>query len=145
MFLYLDTSALVKRYFEEQFSHVVLSKWDEARYIVTSSVAYAETLACFYRKKNESGLEDGMLKILNDSFQADWYSFIRVQVNDTLNPFIDRVMSGHSLRGFDGIHLASAIMIRETVSRETIFACFDDRLNTAAGKYGLKTLNLERD
>jgi uncharacterized protein len=143
VFLYLDTSALVKRYFEEQFSNIVFSEWNEAQYIVTSSVAYAETLSCFYRKKNEFGLKEGHLKSLNDSFQTDWYSFIRVQVNDSLNPYVDRVMEGYGLRGFDGIHLASAILIWETVSRDIIFGCFDDQLNIAAEKHGLKTLNIE--
>jgi len=45
MILYLDTSALVKKYFKETGSDEVISKWQEATGIITSSVAYAESLA----------------------------------------------------------------------------------------------------
>ena len=51
MILYLDTSALVKRYFLEPQSDGLLSRWVQAEIVVTSSVAYAETVASFFAKK----------------------------------------------------------------------------------------------
>ena len=53
MILYFDTSALVKRYFHEPYSDEVISKWKDADEILTSSVAYAETMASIYRKKRD--------------------------------------------------------------------------------------------
>jgi predicted nucleic acid-binding protein len=44
MILYLDTSALVKRYFEEKYSTEVIRAWESALAISTSAVAYAEGL-----------------------------------------------------------------------------------------------------
>jgi len=76
--LYLDTSALVKRYFKEPYSDQVIAKWQEATEIVTSSVAYAETLAAIYRKKRESALKDNLVKEIADALRADWNSFIRI-------------------------------------------------------------------
>jgi len=141
MILYLDTSALVKRYFHEPYSDDVISGWKAATQIVTSFVAYAETMASIYRKKRESNLGDTLINKIADSFQRDWESFIRVEVNDKLSEYINRIVKKYPLRGFDAIHLASAIVIHERVSEDFIFACFDDRLVDAAQFEGLETFS----
>ena len=66
MILYLDTSALIKKYFREDGSDSVISKWKEATGIVTSSVAYAEALASIYRKQREAKFgKDKLVELLN--------------------------------------------------------------------------------
>jgi predicted nucleic acid-binding protein len=132
MILYLDTSALVKRYFLEPYSDEVISRWKSAAQLVTSSVSYAETMAAMYRKKREQGLGGPLIRRIAASFRRDWESFVRVEVNDELNGYIDRVVAGYPLRGFDAIHLASAIVIRERLPEDFVFACFDERLLLAA-------------
>ena len=139
MVLYLDTSALVKRYFREPYSDEVISRWHSATQIATSSVAYSETMASVYRKKREADLADGLIRKIVASFHRDWATFIRVEVNDGLNEYIDRVVEGHSLRGFDAIHLASAKVIQEKLPENFVFVCFDDRLTLAAQSEGLET------
>ena len=139
MILYLDTSALVKRYFREPFSEDILSRWQAAAQIVTSSVAYAEATASIYRKKREGTLKDRFIQEVLDSFHRDWKSFIRVEVTDELNGYIDRAVEGYPLRGFDAIHLASAMVIHERLPEDFVFACFDDRLSRAARSEGLET------
>ena len=129
----------MKRYFREPFSDEVISAWQSAAQIATSSVAYAETMASVYRKKREADLEDMWIRKIVDSFHRDWESFIRVEVNDELNEYIDRVVKEYSLRGFDAIHLASAIVIREKLPENFLFACFDNRLALAAELEGLET------
>lgn len=62
MILYLDTSALVKRYFREAYTDDIISKWKSANQIVTSFVAYAETMAGIYRKKREADLDKALLR-----------------------------------------------------------------------------------
>ena len=139
MILYLDTSALVKRYFQEPYSDDVISRWKSATQIVTSFVAYAETMASMYRKKREADLADALIRKIADSFHRDWEGFIRVEVNGELNGYIDRVVEGYPLRGFDAIHLASAMVIHERLPEDFVFACFDDRLASAAQSEGLET------
>jgi len=139
MILYLDTSALVKRYFEEQQSDELICKWKQAEEIVTSSVAYAETVASFYRKKRETNLKEQVIgKILN-SFRDEWKSFIRVQVSAKLNEVVDQVIERYPLRGFDAIHLASATLMRKALPEDFLFACFDQRLSMAAKDEGFNT------
>jgi len=139
MILYLDTSALVKRYFKEEYSEEVVSRWQQAEEIVTSSVAYAETMASFYRKTREVKLSHGFIGEITELFRADWGSFIRVEVNDELNRYIDMVIRKHPLRGFDAIHLASALVIHERLPEDFLFVCFDNKLALAAHEEGLIT------
>ena len=47
MILYLDTSALVKRYVEEEGTELVDKLWESAEAVTTSVVAFAEALAAF--------------------------------------------------------------------------------------------------
>lgn len=140
MILYLDTSALLRRYFKELGSTEIISKWKEAMGIATSSVAYAETMASFHRKKREINMNGKVFGTILNSFQKDWTSFIRLEVTDDLTESIDRIVANYPLRGFDAIHLASALMIHERIPEHFVFACFDRMLIQAAQTEGLKTL-----
>jgi predicted nucleic acid-binding protein len=136
----MDTSALLKKYFKESGSNDVISGWKDAYGIVTSSVAYAETVAAIHRKMREiGGKMKGLAKVL-ETFKKDWISFIRVEVNDNLNRTIDRIVADHPLRGFDAIHLASALITHENIPEAFYFACFDQKLLAAARKEGLQAL-----
>jgi predicted nucleic acid-binding protein len=141
MILYLDTSALVKKYFEEKHSSEVISAWKSAQGIATSAVAYAETLAAVYRKAAEARIRKPILANVVSSFQADWASLIVVAVDNNLNETIHRVVARHGLRGFDAIHLASALAVDTVVSDQFFFACYDERLRQAARAEGLEPLS----
>ena len=54
---------------------------------------------------------------------------------------IDRVVERYPLRGFDAIHLASAMVIHERLPEDFVFACFDDSLVSAARSEQLETLS----
>ncbi len=138
MILYLDTSALVKRYFREPFSDEVVLRWKAATEIVISSVAYAEALASFYRKKRETGLKEAVARKVIEAFRLDWKSFIRIEVNEELDTYLDRALERYPLRGFDAIHLASAVLVREGLKEDILFVCFDQVLARAARKEGFE-------
>ena len=144
MILYLDTSALVKRYFQEPFSDEVITRWQTATGIVISSVAYAETLASFYRKKREADLKEAVVRKVIEAFRLDWQSFIRIEVNDELDEYLDRALKRYPLRGFDAIHLASAILVREGLREEILFVCFDQLLARAARKEGFEIFPFDK-
>jgi len=138
MILYLDTSALVKRYFLEEFSGDVIATWQSADQVVTSFVAYGETMACIYRKRC-GGMPPDTTRAIVSRFKNDWESFIRVKVNADLCGQIDKLVEAHPLRGFDAIHLASALLIQKRLPHHFLFACFDNRLRHAAASEGLET------
>lgn len=139
MILYLDTSAILKRYFQEPFSEDVATTWNSAEAIVSSSVAYAETMATIYRKEKEEDLESQIIQGTIEKFKNDWNSFIQVKVTNDLNRYLDDMLKKYALRGFDAIHLASAVTIYEKFPVDFFFACFDHRLNHAAKLEGLES------
>ena len=140
MILYLDTSALLKKYFKENGSNNVISLWKDSTAIITSAVTYAETLASIYRKRRESrDIDAHIFRAVLESFQKDWKSFIRVDVNEHLHEIINKLVADHPLRGFDAIHLASALLLHEKIENNFIFACYDKRLIAAAIEEGLET------
>jgi predicted nucleic acid-binding protein len=141
MILYLDTSAIVKKYFKEQGSVEVIRLWKKTSSIITSTAAYAETLAAIHRKKREmADIDQSIFKAIRIAFEKDWKSFIHVDVTSALNKTIKRVIVTHPLKGFDAIHLASALIVRQRIDEEFVFACYDKSLNKSAGKEGLITL-----
>ncbi len=140
MILYLDTSALVKKYVKELGSEEVIAHWIKAEGIVTSVVAYAEAVATLYRKKREGPLADIFFEKMHNSFQNDWKSLMKVNINKNLNEIIGSVLAKYDLRGFDAIHLASAKKIQAHIPKNFVFACYDLRLLEAAKLEGFSTL-----
>ena len=59
---------------------------------------------------------------------------------DELNDWIDKMVAHYPLRGFDAIHLASALIVHERLPEEFLFACYGNKLLQAAQLAGLKTL-----
>lgn len=138
MILYLDASALVKKYFKEAGSQEIVSLWKKAEAIITSSVTYAEVMASFFRKKREVFIEDQIFQSIIKTFHHDWQKFIIVAVNNELNEAIDRLVAIYPLHGFDALHLASALIIHASVPEDFLFACFDQKLSLAAAAENLK-------
>lgn len=140
MILYLDTSALVKRYFEEKYSSEVIRAWESALAISTSAVAYAELVAAVYRKAAEARARKSLIQRILRAFQEDWSSFVIVEADNRLNETIHKVIDSHNLRGFDAIHLASALAVGSVITDDFLFACYDERLRQAAQAEGLNTM-----
>lgn len=137
MILYCDTSALIKRYVEEEGTEIVDRLWSASLGIATSVVAFAETASTFSRKLREGILTEREYVTTLKMFKTDFDSFILVSVTPMLNSMIERLVMEYPLRGFDAIHLSSALMIKDSGSLPIQFACFDRTLNEAALKEGL--------
>lgn len=138
MILYCDTSALVKRYVEEEGTAKVDALWDEADEVATSIVAFAEGVAALSRRKREGVLSRAGYARTIPVFHEEHLRLFLVQITPHLNTVVRRLVEKYPLRGFDAIHLASALIIRDADKRDFLFACFDKRLNLAAKKEGLR-------
>jgi uncharacterized protein len=137
--LYFDSSALVKRYCAEEASEEVLASWRQAKVRSTSTVAYAEILAAIQRKVRLGGLASAGARKASRAIEQDWPGLLQVQVSDELRPAIRAVLRRHALRGFDAIHLASALLLRDRLAGEVGFLCYDQALAAAARKEGLSS------
>ena len=135
MTLYLDTTSLVKLYVTEAGSDVVGRLVGDANVVVTSVVAYAEMRAALARLRREGMLTASKLTSAKREFDGQWPTYLTLEATDSLCRAAGELAEKYSLRGFDGIHLASfAEVSRRAGADATRFSSFDDRLNQAAQK-----------
>ena len=137
MILYCDTSALIKRYVEEEGTELVDSLWSASADRATSVVAFAEIAAALSRKRREGVLTEKEYASTLKMCKNDYDSAILIPITPLLNETIERLVRLHPLRGFDAIHLSSALMFGDSGRIPVHFACFDRPLNEAALKEGL--------
>jgi predicted nucleic acid-binding protein len=135
--LYLDTSALVKLYFEEIGSAEVRKRVGSAAFVATSRVAYVETLSGLARKTREGTVSSTDRSRALKVFHQDWKQFFVVEVSDPVCRRAGELVNAHPLRSLDAIHLASALLVRERTEAVVEFAAFDRRLSHAAASEGL--------
>ena len=140
MILYLDTSALVKLYVREAGSTALRTHATKADVLATSVVAYAEARAAFARLKQSGLSSEARHQQRVRQLELDWEALLRVELGPDLLRSAGDLAEIYSLRGFDSIHLASALWLKARVSEPVDFAVFDQRLGAAASKAGLTTV-----
>lgn len=138
MMLYVDTSALVKLYVEEPLSQELSYAVDEAEAVATSLLAYTEAIAAFARARREVRLSPQEYRRVVDAFEEDWSRYITVEVTDRLVKTAGHLAASRTLRGYDALHLASALTLRERVPSSMMFVAFDRALSVAAKRESLR-------
>ena len=141
MILYLDTSALVKLYVPETDSDKLIQLVDAAEMPSTSRMAYAEARAAFARKRREQAVNLRDYRTLVQDLDNDWETFFIVDVSDPLIKRAGQLAETFALRGYDAVHLASAVIVAEQGSEAVMFACFDEKLSRAGRRQGLTVLS----
>ena len=137
MILYLDTSALVKLYVAETDSAMIKKLVDAAEMPSTSRIAYVEARAAFARKRRERAATLRDYRTVVEDFDNDWETFFIVDVSDALTKRAGQLAEKFALRGYDAVHLASAVIVGEQGNQAVRFACFDVKLSRAARGQGL--------
>ena len=149
--LYLDSSALLKRYVQEPGTDAVNLKVNEGltanREILISVVGYAEIFATFARLVRDHLLPKQEGDLLQQSFHDDWMvKLSQVDLTADVLAFVPGLVNNHPLRGADAIHLASALWLRDALRQGKSFgpnpgilefATSDRQLKTAAALEGL--------
>lgn len=90
---------------------------EEAESISTSVVAYAEARAALARKRREGVFSAEEHREAVDALNDDWEAFEKPEVTEDIVRVAGGVAEEHALRGFDAIHMASALTVR-AASRE---------------------------
>ena len=137
MILYLDTSALVKLYVEEPLSQELTAVVAEAEAVATSLLAYAESRAAFARARREARLSPQIYRRIVEAFVEDWPRYISVAITDGLVKDAGDLAASRALRGYDALHLASALSLRQQVTVSVTFLAFDRALSLAAKREAL--------
>lgn len=140
MIVYLDASALVKRYVAEPGSSEVAAAIAEAEVVGTSLVSRAETAAALAKAVRTATLTHEEAASALQVFRSEWLSLVRVQATELLVARADALAWELGLRGYDAVHLASALLWQDGMSEAVTLVTFDLRLWNAAGQRGLLLL-----
>ena len=138
MILYLDTSALVKLYVRERGSARLRGLIGKAQALATSVVAYAEARAAFARLRRSGLSRAAMHQRRLQQLDQDWDAWMRVELAPDVVRSAGDLADTYALRGFDAIHLASALWLKARTAEAVDFAAWDLRLGTAASKAGFQ-------
>lgn len=138
MRLYLDTSALVKLYVEEQGSGLVREIVQQSETVATSAIAYVEARAAFARRHRERHLSSGDYRRVIQEFNTDWGHYILLEVTDSLIRRAAECAESYALRAYDAIHVASSATLKERLSEQVLFASWDSNLLRAVRREGLE-------
>lgn len=132
MILYLDTSSLVKLYVREDDSDEVKALFDKARIVATSQVAYAEACAAFARKYRQGDFTNEQYHTVITNLQQHWGAYFALDVSWPVAKLAGVLAERHDLRGFDAIHLASALILKTRLGSTITFSSADHKLEDAA-------------
>jgi predicted nucleic acid-binding protein len=137
MIVYLDASALVKRYVAETGSAAVGKLIDQAEALGTSVISRAEVSAAFAKAVRLKFVTRDAAASAMKQFAADWPHFIRLQLTENLVARAASLAWEQGLRGYDAVHLATALVWHETVGQAVYVATFDRQLWQGAQATGL--------
>lgn len=140
MRLYLDTSALVKLYVDEEGSPLLRSAVDRAALVATSAIAYVEARAAFVRRRHEGGLSTGDYRRIVRDLDTDWDRYLVVEMTDSLIREGARLAEAYRIRAYDAVHLASAVTLYGRLAQIVVFASWDFEQEKAAKAEGLDLL-----
>jgi predicted nucleic acid-binding protein len=136
--LYLDASALVKRYVLERGSHEVIAQIAAAEAVATSLVSRAEVAAALARAVRLGVVASDGGRRAQRRFSREWPDLVRVPVTEALVSRADTLAWDHGLRGYDAVQLSAALTWQDSIGRDVVLATFDRQLWEAAPGAGLR-------
>jgi predicted nucleic acid-binding protein len=154
MMYYLDSSALAKLYIREPGSRR-LAEWVGGRTetgarsvsVCISRLGFPETMSAITRRRNEGLLTPTeAMKLWNavlSDFMGGARTYVVVDPTETIIGRAAILVANHGLRGYDAVHLASALRLQMDLrdGAQLVFVSADDRLNRAAAAERLSTAN----
>lgn len=135
---YFDSSALVKMLLDEDGRQVSRALWDAADATVTSRLAYPEVRSALAAALRSRRLDAGRYVLAKAEWRRLWSE---LRVIEPAPPVLDAagdLAESCTLRGFDAVHLASALQLGADVGGP-IMVAWDERLRAAAADFGLRT------
>jgi predicted nucleic acid-binding protein len=135
--LYLDASALVKRYVTEAGSKEVITLTDAAPVVATALVSRAEVAAALARAVRIGVLDLESGRRAQRRFSREWPDLVRVPVSEALVARAETLAWQHGLPGYDAVQFAAALTWRESIAEEVVLGTFDRQLWEVAPEEGL--------
>lgn len=128
MTLYLDSSALVKRYVKEVGSDSVVELMSRTNIYKMCRIGFVETVRAVALGGEPEDVE---------RMESHWTSVDVIEVDQVLAERAAQLAVEHRLRTLDALHLAAATAL---VDDHPTFVTWDVRLHRAAREEGLRTI-----
>lgn len=138
MILYLDASAIVKRYVAETRSKDVTALIDGAVAVVTLMVSRAEVAAALARAVRLGVLDEAGGRGAQRRFGREWPDFVRITITEALVARAEALAWDHVLRGYGAVQLAAALTWQDSIGQDVVLATFDQQLTKASEEAGLR-------
>lgn len=138
MIAYFDTSAFLKLVVEEVGSDQAIEIWHAAETPVSSVLLYPEGRAALAQAERLARLSRARGRDARAEFEALFADVGLVAASTDLLRRAGDLAQTHALRGYDAVHLASALAIADD---RTVMVTTDRHLRTAARNLGLATAN----
>lgn len=139
MILYLDSSALVKRYVVEIGSQEVVEAIAQADITGTVVITRAEVAAALAKAVRMAALTQDEAQTCLERFRRDWPQLVRTRVTEATVARADQLAWQFQLRSYDAVHLAAAVLWQDALGELVTLATFDLKLRQAAAQSGLLT------
>ncbi|MDK9719005.1 MAG: type II toxin-antitoxin system VapC family toxin [Trichlorobacter sp.] len=136
MILYADTSSLVKLYVEEAGSDAVRELVRKADMVASCRVALPEMVSALTRRHHNRQIETPVYELLIQAVRNDWRRLVALEFDEQLAADL---VQRHALRGYDAVHLASAVQLSNNDQVNMVFSSYDQQLMQAANDEGLVT------
>jgi predicted nucleic acid-binding protein len=138
--LFVDTSALAKRYVVETGSHWVRS-WIFPKHrnsIIVSAISNVEMASLLMRREREKSITKAeRIRILNNFLRHLDRQYQVIELDDVLFDRARGLLVKYPLRALDALQLASALEAARILQVRPTFLSADTRLLTAAVAEGL--------
>ena len=145
---YLETSALTKLYVRERGTERLLeiAARAKANRLTILTISQIEFRSAVRRRERNGDIPSRIAQELLELFQTHLETRFNLQpVTDAVINVAAGLIDRHFLRAFDAIQLAGFVALLQGASAESpIFVCADEELLAAAGRDGLKTLDLSK-
>jgi len=138
--LYLDASALVKRYIQEKASEDLNAWIDAAEMVVTGFITRVEVAAAIARAGRMKLISPDETLAALRQFRSEWESFQRLPINENTVIRGSDLAIEQNLRSYDATHLACALIWQETLGMPVTLASLDSQLIEAARNVNMSSL-----
>lgn len=135
--VYLDTSTLVKRYVAEAGSKDVAELLKEAEYQAASVVTEAELPAALGRAWRVGAISERDAQAALRAWEKDREDLLWIQLPQNIARHGGQLAWQDGLRGYDAMHLATALWWQANLGEPLVVATYDRELWRAARKHGL--------
>lgn len=138
MITYLDTSALLKLYIQETGSEEVVKLLASVESSGTNLLTHVEMASAIARAVRMKLVFANEAQNTWKDFLADWELLVRLDVSLQITKRAAMLAWEHGLRGYDAMHLASALSWQEAIDTPVTLATYDRELWAAALEAGME-------